>query len=223
MAKRRGDGSFHSPFSNLKLPAVPKPPPQPVKPAAPPAPPAVPDEALFDDAMRTVAPLEADPRGRLGPLGARLDIGRSPRRTRASDEAEVYAALADLVDGGGVFDVASTDEYIEGSATGIDRNLVRKLRRGDYAIQAHLDLHGLVKKEAHVEVEAFLDDARKRGLRCVLIVHGRGLHSKDSVPVLKERLRVWLSRGRIARGVLAFATAKPADGGAGAVYVLLRK
>ncbi len=223
MAKRRGDGGFHSPFSNLKLPDPPKvaPPPPPRRETTPP--PDVPDEWLFDDAMRTVAPLALDPRGRRGPLGARLDIGRAPRRSRAEDEAEAYAELADLVDGDGVFDIASTDEYIEGSAPGIDRRLVRKLRRGDYAIQSHLDLHGLVQKEAHAEVDAYLDDARKKGHRCVLIVHGRGLHSKDSVPVLKERLRVWLTRGRISRGVLAFATAKPADGGAGAVYVLLRK
>jgi DNA-nicking Smr family endonuclease len=57
----------------------------------------------------------------------------------------------------------------------------------------------------------------------VLIIHGRGLHSKESVPVLKERLKVWLSRGRIGKSVLAFVTARPSDGGAGAVYVLLRR
>jgi DNA-nicking Smr family endonuclease len=57
----------------------------------------------------------------------------------------------------------------------------------------------------------------------VLIIHGRGRRSKDQIPVLKERLKVWLSRGRVGRGVLAFCTARPADGGAGALYVLLRK
>ena len=219
MAKRRVEPGFHNPFVGVKLPPpAPKPAPIPRAPEPEPA-----DDSLFDDAMRTVAPLPSDPRGRLGPVGARLDIGRAARPSRANDEAEAYAELADLVEGVGVFDIASTDEYIEGSAPGLDRQLVRKLRRGDYAIQAHLDLHGLVQKEAHAEVDTFIDEARKRGHRCVLIVHGRGLHSKDSVPVLKERLKVWLTRGRISRGVLAFATAKPTDGGAGAVYVLLRR
>ena len=134
--------------------------------------------------------------------------------------AEIDAA--DLVDGTARFDVASTDEYVEGVADGIDRRLVKRLRRGEYAIQAHLDLHGRTQAEARVEVERFLEDARRRGHRCVLIVHGRGLHSKESVPILKERVQAWLSRGRVARGVLCFTTARPADGGAGAVYVLLR-
>lgn len=183
----------------------------------------VPDESLFDDAMRAVAPLPKDPRGRLGPLGASLAIGRPARRARADDEAEAYAELADLVDGTGTFDVASTDEYVEGVAEGIDRSLVKNLRDGEYAIQAHIDLHGFVQTEARIQVEAFLDESRLRGLRCVLIVHGRGLHSKENVPVLKERVAVWLSRGRIARGVLAFVSARPTDGGTGAVYVLLRR
>ena len=221
MGKKRPSG-FNTPFVDLKLPPPPPAPPLP-PPAAVAAPVSVPDEALFDDAMRAVAPLEKDPRGRLGPLGASLEIGRPARRARADDEAEAYAELADLVDGAATFDIASTDEYIEGLADGIDRRLVANLRRGEYAIQAHIDLHGLVQTEARVEVEAFIEESRTRGLRCVLIVHGRGLHSKENVPVLKERVRQWLTRGRIARGVLAFASARPTDGGTGAVYVLLRR
>lgn len=235
MSKRAS--GFNSPFSDLKLPAVPKPAPAP----APSAPARVSesDAVLFDKAMHSVAPLSPDPRGRLGSPGARLDAGKPPRQSRAADEAEAYAELADLVDGGGawggsagsagrgggtpLFDVSATDEYIEGCSPGIDRNLVRKLRRGEYAVQAHLDLHGMVQTEARTEVEAFLDGARKNGHRCVLIVHGRGLHSKDSVPVLKERMKVWLSRGRIGKSVLAYASARPPDGGVGAVYVLLRR
>jgi DNA-nicking Smr family endonuclease len=90
-------------------------------------------------------------------------------------------------------------------------------------VQAHLDLHGLVSDEARPAVEKFLLRARADGRRCVLIIHGRGHGSKEGIPVLKERLKVWLTRGRIGRGVLAFCTARPTDGGAGAVYVLLRK
>ncbi len=65
--------------------------------------------------------------------------------------------------------------------------------------------------------------SRQQGKRCVLVVHGRGLHSKDQVPVLKDALKRWMGTARFARHVLAFATARPHDGGAGAVYVLLKK
>lgn len=220
MAKK-GKG-FNTPFHKLadvKLPAkvAPAPPPRPPKPAAPPP---VADEEVFAEEMRGVAPLLPDPRGRV--VGGAAPPPSAPRR-RLDDESEAYAALADLVDGTGLFDISATDEYIEGIGPGIDKRLLRKLRAGDYAVQAHLDLHGHTSDEARVEVETFLTRARADGRRCVLIIHGRGHGSKEGVPVLKERLKVWLTRGRIGRGVLAFCTARPTDGGAGAVYVLLRK
>jgi DNA-nicking Smr family endonuclease len=77
--------------------------------------------------------------------------------------------------------------------------------------------------EAKEALVRFVFDARSRGKRCVLIVHGRGLHSKDQIPVLKASLQTWLSHGKLAERVLAFTSARPHDGGAGAVYVLLRK
>jgi DNA-nicking Smr family endonuclease len=134
-----------------------------------------------------------------------------------------YAELADLVEGSGRFDVDDTGEGMEGIAEGIDRRLLRRLKRGEYAVQGHLDLHGLCAEEALKEVEQFVATAQKEGRRCLLMIHGRGLNSKDGVPVLKERLKTWLTRGRIGRAVLAFCSARPADGGAGAVYVLLRR
>jgi DNA-nicking Smr family endonuclease len=131
--------------------------------------------------------------------------------------------LRALVRGDAPFDLADGDEFVEGRVAGLDPNLVRKLRRGDFAVQGDVDLHGLTRDEAKRSVEAFLRTSRNAGKRCVLVVHGRGLHSKDQLPVLKEALRTWLSTARFARHVLAFATARPADGGAGAVYVLLRR
>jgi len=95
--------------------------------------------------------------------------------------------------------------------------------RGEFSVQGHLDLHGLTRAEAKAQVDSFLQEARRKGKRCVVLVHGRGLHSKDQMPVLKEALRTWLATARFGRHVLAFATARPQDGGAGAVYVLLRK
>jgi len=144
-------------------------------------------------------------------------------RQQLSEDAEAYAQLSDLVSGSGSFDISDTDEYIEGIAHGLDRRLLSRLRRGDFSVQAHVDLHGLNREEARLRVETFMHDSQLNGRRCVLIVHGRGLNSKDQIPVLKDAVRLWLQRGRIAKNVLCFATARPTDGGAGAVYVLLRR
>ena len=179
----------------------------------------VPDEGvLFAHAMEGVARLGDDRGNRIeGPRPA----GAS--RRPVSEEAEALALLSDLVTGAARFDIADTREYIEGAIVGLDPRLVRRLRRGDFAWQAHLDLHGMTAEAARAAVDRFLTEAVRAGLRCVLIVHGRGLNSKDQMPVLKERLKVWLARGRPARVVLAFTTARPCDGGAGALYVLLRR
>src|SRR5579871_472477 len=178
-----------------------------------------PDEpALFVRAMADVVPLAPDVHGRVD----RPPPAASPR-PRVSEEAEALAALSDLVAGVASFDVTETREYLEGMVVGLDPRLVRRLRRGDFAWQAHLDLHGMTALAARAAVEGFLRGAVRAGHRCVLIVHGRGLNSKDRTPVLKERLKGWLSHGALARFVLAFASARPCDGGAGALYVLLRR
>jgi DNA-nicking Smr family endonuclease len=140
-----------------------------------------------------------------------------------SEESEALAALADLVAGETAFDVTDTREYVEGSVAGLDPRLVRQLRRGDFSWQAHLDLHGLVAAEARITVQRFLVEAVRAGHRCVLLVHGRGHNSKDHVPVLKTKLVAWLARGALSRLVLAFTSARPHDGGPGAMYVLLRR
>src|SRR5262249_62125742 len=105
---------------------------------------------------------EPDPRGRVGSVATPA----APVR-RKGDEAEAYAELADLVEGAGGFDITATDEYVEGGAPGIDKRLLKKLRTRDYAVKAHLDLHGLTTEEARPEVEKFLDAARAGGQPCV--------------------------------------------------------
>jgi DNA-nicking Smr family endonuclease len=138
-------------------------------------------------------------------------------------DLEAYDELRALVTGEVPFDIADSDEFIEGHARGLDPHVVRRLRRGELAVQAHVDLHGMLKEEAKTELETFLAKSRQQGKRCVLVVHGRGLHSKDQVPVLKEALKRWMHTARFSRHVLGFATARPHDGGAGAVYVLLKR
>jgi DNA-nicking Smr family endonuclease len=167
--------------------------------------------------MRTVSPMADDPRGRVA-SGKGFKIGRKAIST-ADDDARAYAELAALVEG---FHVEIGEERVEGSAPGADRKLLQKLRRGEPRPAAELDLHGQTQSEAQGALERFVERARQDGHRAVLVVHGRGLHSDDK-PILKTRVAEWLSTGKLARVVLAFSTAQPGDGGAGALYVLLRR
>jgi DNA-nicking Smr family endonuclease len=168
--------------------------------------------------MADVTPLAEAQRGRVA-----TPPPATPSRPLISADAEALAELAELVSGSGRFDISDSDEHVEGLAEGIDRRLLRRLRAGEFAYQAHLDLHGLTATQARAEVDAFLRRAHQAGLRCVLIVHGRGHNSKDQIPVLKQRVVSWLARGQWARLVMAFANARACDGGAGALYVLLRR
>jgi DNA-nicking Smr family endonuclease len=97
--------------------------------------------------------------------------------------------------------------------------ILSKLRRGYWVIQAHIDLHGLVSDEARAYVSTFISDCKKRGIRCVRIVHGKGLGSRNKEPILKNKLRGWLMQ---KDEVIAYAQARQQDGGSGAVIVLLK-
>jgi DNA-nicking Smr family endonuclease len=212
---------FNDAFASLKARAAARPAPAPpVRPAAPPAPPPpreASEEELWASATSGARPVErgADVVGPRPPRGA--------PETFWHPDLEAVDALRAIVSGDAPFDLSDGDEFIEGRAPGVSQDIVRKLRRGEFAVQGHVDLHGLTREEAKGQVEAFLRASRSAGKRCVLVVHGRGLHSKDQLPVLKDALRTWLSTARFSRHVLAFATARPADGGAGAIYVLLRR
>ncbi|MBN1208139.1 MAG: Smr/MutS family protein [Myxococcaceae bacterium] len=218
--KKKEESFNNNPFKDALKALQKKKEPEPARPKAPPPPPKKKPAPEEDDASLFYAAMDG-----VQQLTGRGEVPvPNPRLPELIDEnAEALAQLSELVAGQGEFDISDSDEFIEGAGPGIDRNLLRALRRGDFALQGHLDLHGMTQAEAKDAVERFLTDSRRTGKRCVLIVHGRGLHSKDQIPVLKERLRVWLSQKRIGKVVLAFATARPHDGGAGAVYVLLRR
>jgi DNA-nicking Smr family endonuclease len=98
-------------------------------------------------------------------------------------------------------------------------DILSKLRRGHWVVQAKIDLHGLVTDEARLYVAEFLADCKKRGIRCVRIIHGKGLGSRNREPILKHKLRSWLMQ---RDEVIAYAQARQADGGSGAVVVLLK-
>jgi DNA-nicking Smr family endonuclease len=181
--------------------------------------PVIDDEGIFRSAMSGITPISA-------PKGEKVMASGKTKKPshRISDvEEEVIAHLQNLVAGSIDMDFSFSDEYIEGAISGIGRNTMKKLKRGELPVQAHIDLHGLTKKDAEEAVRRFLITSHYRGLRCVLIIHGRGLNSPDSIPVLKERIPVWLNRGPARKIVMAFSSAQPYDGGTGAIYVLLRK
>ncbi len=98
-------------------------------------------------------------------------------------------------------------------------SILSKLRRGHWVIQANLDLHGLISDEARIQVGEFLAGCKKRGIRCVRIVHGKGLGSRNREPILKHKVRNWLIQ---KDEVIAYAQARATDGGSGAVIVLLK-
>lgn len=102
---------------------------------------------------------------------------------------------------------------------GVARQTLRKLRRGHWVVQGHLDLHGMTQPEAHAALGKFLRASVRYARRCVRIVHGKGLGSKNREPVLKGKVRAWLLQ---REEVLAFCEAPAAQGGSGAVLVLLR-
>ena len=215
---------FNNPFERVKLdrPAPPEK-PAPLGPVPPAPPPADVRRPLSDDdlwalAVDGAAPL-ADRSARIKPDPEPIAVATGP----LDPELAAYDELRALVSGAAPFDIADTDEFIEGSARGLDHHVLRRLRRGEFAVQAHVDLHGFTREEARGALETFLARSRQVGKRCVLVVHGRGLHSKDQMPVLKDALKRWMATARFAEHVLAFATARPHDGGLGAVYVLLRR
>lgn len=183
-------------------------------------PPPEPDDGdYFAEAMADVTPLARHNQ----PIAKTPDMDARPAHPANSTDLEVIAHLSDLVSGTAEMDITFSDEYIEGSVKGFDRKLMQKLKNGLIPIQDHVDLHGLTKQEAEIMVRDFLLGNYRVGRRCVLVVHGRGLNSEDHIPVLKERLPVWLSRGPVRKIVLAFSTARPYDGGTGAIYILLRR
>jgi len=173
------------------------------------------EEELFEKAMEGVAPISRD-----NYVGRVFQI-EVPESSRNKEDAEIMKKLADLVKYGRGFNVADTPEYIEGTGYQIHPAVAKRLHRGEYSIQAFVDLHGLLVKEAKEVFEKFLKWAVTSGKTGVLIVHGRGLSSPFE-PVLKKKVVEWLTRGPWRKWVAAYCSARICDGGAGATYVLLR-
>lgn len=138
-----------------------------------------------------------------------------PMQYQEDEKAVLIEAISDEFDVGTLLDV---DDLLSFRRPGIGPDVTRKLRRGDWTIQRQLDLHGMRRDEARERLSFFIREAHKQGIRCVRVVHGKGLGSPGKAPVLKSRVHSWLVQ---KQEVLAFVQAKPADGGGGALVVLL--
>jgi len=128
------------------------------------------------------------------------------------------AVLAESLGPASIDDALDSGNELSYLADGLRRDVLRKLRRGHWVVEDELDLHGMNRQVAALSVGQFLNACRKRRVRCVRIVHGKGLGSRNREPVLKGLLRKWLLREE----VLAFSQAPAAQGGSGAVLVLLK-
>ncbi|MBB2484059.1 Smr/MutS family protein [Mitsuaria sp. WAJ17] len=161
----------------------------------------------------------------VGPVTQLPDTGRvllnaapplpEPRQRELDEQAVLRQALSDDFD---VESLLETDETLSFRRPEVSLEVVRKLRRGHWALQAQIDLHGLRRDQAREALGSFIHDSARRGMRCVRVVHGKGNGSPGREPVLKTRVRRWLVQ---KQEVLAFVQARPSDGGAGALMVLL--
>jgi DNA-nicking Smr family endonuclease len=174
------------------------------------------EEKLFTEAMEGVTPISREK------YVEKIFQIELPEGSRYKDDAEVLEKLKNLVRYGTGFNVSDTPEYIEGTGYHVHPEIARRLHRGDYSIQAFVDLHGLLAEDAKEVFEKFLKWAVTTGKTGVLIIHGRGL-SSPSEPILKNKVIEWLTRGPWRKWVVAYSSARKCDGGAGATYVLLRQ
>jgi DNA-nicking Smr family endonuclease len=170
------------------------------------------DANLFRREIGEVAPLKTTTRA----TSVRTPPPPLPVQTQRDEEAVLHEAISDEFDPEVLLE---TDETLSYCRPGISQEVVRKLRRGDWIVQAQLDLHGMRRDEAREALAEFIRESGKRGLRCLRVIHGKGLGSIGKEPVLKGKVRAWLVQ---KAEVIAFCQARPHDGGAGAVLVLLQ-
>ncbi|MBC7470497.1 MAG: Smr/MutS family protein [Ramlibacter sp.] len=169
------------------------------------------EKNLFVRAAGAVKPLREQPRVQLAPQ-------QPPPiafQQQLDEQRVLREAISDEFDASTLLDV---DDALSFRRPGIGIDVTGKLRKGHWTIQRELDLHGLRREDAREALAAFIREAIKQGVRCVRVVHGKGLGSPGKTPVLKGKVQSWLIQ---KNEVLAFVQARADEGGAGAVVVLL--
>jgi len=167
------------------------------------------DTKAFRKAMTDVRPL---PARKLPPAPPK------PRAVARFSRGERVGTLREGPRDSAQLGSLADDDRVAFRRAGVRDDVLRKLRRGQFAVEAEIDLHGLDRHATHKALRDFIGTAIGRRLRCVRVIHGKGLRSGPGGPVLRHVVNDWLSR---IENVLAFASARPVDGGTGAVYVLL--
>ena len=139
-----------------------------------------------------------------------------PVQKQLDEQRVLQEALSDEFDASTLLDV---DDAMSYRRPGVGTDVTRKLRKGEWSIQREIDLHGLRRDDAREALAAFIRESHRHGIRCVRVVHGKGLGSPGKTPVLKGKVQGWLVQ---KNEVMAFVQARAAEGGAGALVVLLR-
>ena len=168
------------------------------------------EQRLFEQEMKGVRRLPDTPHRHRALLEPDVGTARAPARPPPEGRPDV--ALA----------VEEAGEVCSGLAPGVSRKTLKRLRAGDPPVQAKLDLHGMTRQEASAALDRFVARASAEGVRCLMVVHGRGLNSGAEGPVLRRLTRDLFCAGKARRDVLAFTSAPPSHGGGGALIVLLR-
>ncbi|WP_207263615.1 Smr/MutS family protein [Desulfovibrio sp. Huiquan2017] len=174
-------------------------------------------EEIFLAAMHGVKPM-AGQSGRKVPPATQTTPARA-----LSAEDEAKNDLDRFMRGDIEFELEYTDEFMYGYVRGLDIKIFQRLKAGSLSVAAHLDLHGMTSDQARDSLLFFIRESYLQGYRCVLVVTGRGKNSPGGQSVLRTEAETWLTKEPLRRAVLAFCTAQPKHGGAGALYVLLRK
>ncbi|HUJ89046.1 MAG TPA: Smr/MutS family protein [Syntrophorhabdales bacterium] len=167
----------------------------------------------FDEAMRDIQKMEQDKK-RVAQIRA--------EQKAITGEHDEERRLAEALNEQYRLNVTNLPEYMEGCVEDANPLTMEKLRGGEYSVQRVLDLHGLRAEEAYEMFQSFIKDSVRSNIRCVKIIHGRGLKSKHE-PVLKGRLKEWILRAMHRKWVIAFASSNMRDGGPGATNILLRQ
>lgn len=170
------------------------------------------EAAVFREAVADAVPLRREPRV----PAVRAPADPQPRMRERDEQLALAQSMSDEID---IESLLETDENLSYRREGVGVDVVTRLRRGQWTVQAQIDLHGKRVDEARAALVEFLADSQRRQRRCLRIIHGKGLGSIAREPVLKGKVLRWLVQ---RDEVLAFCQARPNDGGAGALLVLLR-
>jgi DNA-nicking Smr family endonuclease len=170
------------------------------------------ERTLFRSAAGAVKPIRDPGRVPLAPE----QPPPIPVQQQLDEQRVLRESLSDEFDASTLLDV---DDALSFRRPGVGADVTRRLRKGEWSIQREIDLHGLRREEAREALAAFVRDAHRQGLRCVRVVHGKGLGSPGKMPVLKSKVQGWLVQ---KNEVLAFVQARGDEGGAGALVVLLK-